>query len=278
MAGNPGDLSMAEPDSDHHAGDVPIPANATFSCSACPVRDHAVCSKCNPDEYRQLMRIRRVQSYSRGSQIMRAGEPMRSVGSLLSGSARISRSLEDGRRQMVGLLMPGDFIGRPGRREVSFDVIAGTDVELCMFRIGDFEQLLQASPAMSRQMLAMTLDELDAARLWMLVLGRATSRERLASLLALLVQHDFRIRRRRIGRAVTLELPFARAEIAEYLGLTIETVSRRLSDLRTDGLIRFEQHRRLVIPDYHALVAETGDSESWRSELHENSCSGLAAS
>ncbi len=209
---------------------------------------------------------------------MRAGGQMTMVGSLLSGTAMISRSLEDGRRQMVGLLMPGDFIGRPGRREVSFDVIAGAEVELCMFRIGDFEQLLRASPAISRQMLAMTLDELDAARLWMLVLGRATSRERLASLIALLVQHDFRVRRSRVGTAVTLELPFGRAEIAEYLGLTIETVSRRLSDLRNDGLIRLEQHRRLVIPDYEALVAETGDSESWRRELHPDTCSGLAAS
>ncbi|MCE2522830.1 MAG: Crp/Fnr family transcriptional regulator [Rhodobacteraceae bacterium] len=243
-----------------------------FNCSVCPVRDHAVCSRCNPEEFEQFKAIRRIRSFSKGAHIMRAGEPMTSVGSLTRGSAYLRRSLEDGRRQMVGLLMPGDFIGRPGRREVAFDIIAGTEVQLCQFRIGDFERILQASPAVSRRLLEMTLDELDAARLWMLVLGRATSRERLTSLFALLVQHDARHMSRKIGISAKIELPFARSDIAEFLGLTIETVSRRFSDLQGDGLIRIEGRRKILIPDYLALIAETGDSESWRHEFHGEVC------
>ncbi|MCY3879811.1 MAG: Crp/Fnr family transcriptional regulator [Rhodobacteraceae bacterium] len=246
-----------------------------LECRGCPVREHAICSYCSPDEFQRLNRIRRVKTYARGSHITRLGDRLTEVGSLLHGTAYLSRSLEDGRRQIVGLLMPGDFIGRPGRRNAGFDIIAGSQVELCQFRMHDFEAILETSPTVNRRLLEMTFDELDAARLWMMVLGRANSREKLASLIALLVQHSARQKCRPINDALEIELPFGRTEIAEYLGLTIETVSRRLSELRNDGLIRIKGRRRIHVLSYQALARETGDSDNWLRELQSGFCLGF---
>jgi len=91
--------------------------------------------------------------------------------------------MEDGRRQMVGLLLPSDFVGRPGRQTAPFDVVAATEVVLCRFQKTPFESLLTTTPSVGARLLEMTLDELDSAREWMLLLGRKTAREKIASVL-----------------------------------------------------------------------------------------------
>ncbi len=92
----------------------------------------------------------------------------------MTGAATLSKMMEDGRRQMVGLLTPGDFIGRPGREKTPFDVTAVADALICRFRKPDFEALMNQSPHISMRLLEMTMDELDAARHWMMILGRKT--------------------------------------------------------------------------------------------------------
>ena len=106
----------------------------------------------------------------------------------------------------------------------------------------------------------------------MLVLGRSTARERLACLIAMFVQHDARLRRSRICDPAEFELPLTREAIADYLGLTVETVSRRFTELRRDGVIEFRGRRRITIPRYDELIRETGDSENWRNEFHGGHC------
>ncbi len=143
---------------------------------------------------------------------------------------------------------------------------------MCQFRASEFEDILSTSPAVSRRMLEMTLDELDAARIWMLVLGRSTAREKLACLIALLVQHEARLRRSRICDPTEFEMPLTREAIADFLGLTVETVSRRFTEFRRDGLIEFRGCRGIIIPRYKELIRETGDSENWRKEFHGDFC------
>ena len=236
-----------------------------IDCSTCPVRFNAVCANCSPTEFEQLNEIKRFRRYGAGTMLVAAGEELPFVGSLVEGTVCLSKSLEDGRRQIVGLLLPSDFIGRPGRLVSEFDMFAATDVELCQFNNSSFAKILAASPAISERMLEMTMDELDAARVWMLLLGRSTSRERLTSFIALLVQHEARLRRGMVGTSAEVSLPLTRTMIADYLGLTIETVSRQLSRLKHDGLIQFRDRRRISVPSCAALLNETGDSETWTS-------------
>lgn len=236
-----------------------------IDCSACPVRFNAVCANCSPAEFEQLNEIKRYGRYGAGTMLVGAGEELPFVGSLVEGTVCLSKSLEDGRRQIVGLLLPSDFIGRPGRLLSEFDMFAATDVELCQFDNSSFSKILAASPVISERMLQMTMDELEAARVWMLLLGRSTSRERLASFIALLVQHEARLRRGTVGISAEVSLPLTRTMIADYLGLTIETVSRQLSRLRHDGLIQIQDRRRIFVPACEALLNETGDRETWNS-------------
>jgi len=201
---------------------------------------------------------KRYRSFGTGERILWAGGEMEFVASVVSGAATLSQTMEDGRTQMVGLLLPSDFLGRPGRSVAPYDVIAASDLTLCCFRRKPFEEMMRQSPQIGRRLLEMTLDELDAAREWMLVLGRKTARERIASLfLGLSRRVAARDRYDAPGGAV-LDLPISREAMADYLGLTLETVSRQITALKRDGTIRLEGARRVVIPDLEDLAREAG--------------------
>jgi len=181
------------------------------------------------------------------------------VASVVHGVAALTQTMEDGRRQMVGLLLPSDFLGRPNREHATFDVTATTDLQLCCFRRQPFQDLLTNTQHVSKRLLEMTLDELDAAREWMLLLGRKTAREKIASFLSIIVRRDATIQQYAKNGALAFDLPLTREAMADYLGLTLETVSRQMSSLKKDGVIRLEGKRHIVIPDFDALMRETGD-------------------
>ncbi|MEQ8365078.1 MAG: cyclic nucleotide-binding domain-containing protein, partial [Roseicyclus sp.] len=141
-------------------------------CADCPIRHRAVCARCESDELEQLEAIKYYRSFKAGEAIFWAGDRMDFVASVVQGVATLTQTMEDGRRQMVGLLLPSDFLGRPNRDTVNFDVTATTDVQLCCFRRAPFQEMLVSTPHISQRLLEMTLDELDAAREWMLILGR----------------------------------------------------------------------------------------------------------
>ena len=105
----------------------------------------------------------------------------------------------------------------------------------------------------------MTLDELDAAREWMLLLGRKTAREKIASLLAIIARRDAHLKLKSAKGSIVFDLPLTREEMADYLGLTLETVSRQVSALKRDGVIALEGKRHIIVPDFDRLVEETGD-------------------
>ena len=229
---------------------------AKDGCSACPIRHRAVCASCEAEELDRLAAMKSYRSWKAGQTIVMEGDDLPFVGSLVTGCATLTRSLEDGRTQMVGLLMPSDFVGRPGRRVAPYEVVAATDVTLCMFRRGEFEVMLHDTPHVAERLLEMSLDELDAAREWMLLLGRKTAREKVATLLAIIL-------RRAPNKVAPLraELPLTRDAMASYLGLTIETVSRQMTALRKDGLIRLDGTRGIECDDLAALLTEAGDDE-----------------
>lgn len=227
-----------------------------MSCSDCPIKDRAVCAMCEPDELAHLEKIKSYKSFPSGSAILRTGDDMRFLSSVVTGAATMSRTLEDGRRQTVGLLLPSDFIGRPGRTRAQFDVDAVTEVLLCRFERSAFERLVRDMPHITHRLLEMTLDELDASREWAVVLGRLTAREKVAAFLTALA------RRSAAGQGesgVVFDLPMTREAVADHLGLTIETTSRQIGALKRDGIIALEGNRRIKVPDLNLLMAEAGD-------------------
>lgn len=228
-------------------------------CSDCPIRHRAVCARCEADELQRLEEVKYYRKFEAGQTIVWSGDRMDFVGSVVSGIATLTQTMEDGRTQMVGLLLPSDFVGRPGRATAAYDVVATTDLVMCCFRKVPFEDLMNRTPHIAQRLLEMTLDELDAAREWMLVLGRKTAREKIASLLSIIARRDASINMRPTKGAIVFDLPLTREAMADYLGLTLETVSRQISALRKDGVITLEGNRKVTVPDMSRLMEEAGD-------------------
>jgi CRP/FNR family transcriptional regulator len=207
----------------------------------------------------RLEEMKYYRSFEAGQNVVWSGDRMDFVASVVSGIASLTQTMEDGRRQMVGLLLPSDFVGRPGRIIAPYDVTATTDLVMCCFRRKPFEEMMVTTPHVAQRLLEMTLDELDAAREWMLLLGRKTAREKIASLLAILARRDTGLKAKAAKGAISFDLPLTREEMADYLGLTLETVSRQMNALKRDGVVELAERRRIVVPNFDRLAEETGD-------------------
>ena len=236
----------------------PINFSTLQDCGSCAIRHRAVCARCDNDELVRLEQMKYYRSFQAGQTVIWSGDRMDFVASVVSGIATLTQTMEDGRRQMVGLLLPSDFVGRPGRSTAAYDVTATTDLVMCCFRKKPFEDLILSTPHISQRLLEMTLDELDAAREWMLLLGRKTAREKIASLLAIIARRDVSLNPRSAG-PIVFDLPLTREEMADYLGLTLETVSRQVSALRRDGVISLEGKRHVTVHDFDRLLEVAGD-------------------
>ncbi|UQV19146.1 helix-turn-helix domain-containing protein [Brevundimonas albigilva] len=172
---------------------------------------------------------------------------------ITSGSVRVYKLLPDGRRQITGFLFAGDFVGLATGEDYAFSAEAIEDATLCRFRKSDYRALIRQAPALESALLERATHELAAAQNQMLLLGRKTALERVASFLLNLPEDPVRPASDGLVR-----LPMTRAEIADYLGLTIETVSRVFSRLKTTGVIRLVSLHELRIeqPDRLAALAE----------------------
>lgn len=230
-----------------------------IDCTDCPIRHRAVCARCETDELELLEEIKYYRTFEAGQTIAWTGDKLDFVATVVSGIATLSQTLEDGRTQMVGLLLPSDFMGRPGREMASYDVTATTEVVMCCFRRRPFEDLMRSTPHIAQRLLEMTLDELDAAREWMLLLGRKTAREKIASLLAIIARRDASLKVSEANGSLEFDLPLTREAMADYLGLTLETVSRQVSALKREGVIELAGKRHISVPDFDRLMLETGD-------------------
>jgi CRP/FNR family transcriptional regulator len=159
---------------------------------------------------------------------------------------------------VVGIAYPSDFVGRPYGAQSQQTITAITDVRLCAFRRLDFERFAADRPDLEHKILQRTLTELDRARQWMLLLGRKSAREKLASFLLEMSERLADSRCQSKGAPTDqFSLPFGRQQIADILGLTIETVSRQLTELKKSGLIELPDNRKIVIKDRKLLEKMT---------------------
>lgn len=230
--------------------------SALARCQTCAVRHKAVCGALDENELGRLNRLARTRRIRAGQTIFSDSQQPDFFAIIVSGVIKLTKTLTDGRQQIVGLQFAPDFLGRTFAYASPHTAEAASDVELCCFPAGGFEAVLKEFPTLEHRLFETTLDELDAAREWMLLLGRKTAREKLASFLLMIAK-----RAPSIGCAHTAEpefvqfqLPLSRADIADYIGLTIETVSRHVTRLKADGVIRLSNNRDIVVPDIAALA------------------------
>lgn len=225
-------------------------ATRQLACSSCSIRDRAVCAALSDDDIARLNAISHFKHFPAGSVILRDHDELGYYANVVSGVVKLTKTLGDGRQQIVGLQFPSDFLGRPFRTRSPYFAEAASDVTLCTFERSQFERLVKETPDIERRLYQHTLDELDAAQEWMVLLGRKTAGEKVASFLLMIAR-----RTAQIGSAsspsgsIKIELALSRSEIADYLGLTIETVSRQITSLKRCGVIVLEGARMVVIPD-----------------------------
>ncbi len=224
-------------------------------CNACAIRHQAVCGVLRDGELVRLNQISRRRTFDVGQVIMTDDDRAEFFANVVSGVIKLAKTLPDGRQQIVGLLFAPDFVGRAYSENNPYFAEAATEVELCCFPRDSFESVLKEYPGLEHRLFERTLDELDSAREWMVLLGRKTAQEKVASFLFLLAK-----RSRLTGcphvtatPTPTFELPLTRADIADYLGLTIETVSRQITKLKTTGVIKLLGTQHIAVPDFATL-------------------------
>jgi len=211
-------------------------------CASCAVRDSALCESLSDSELTALSAIGRRRVVPAGQVISWVGDASIFCANVVSGALKVTATLSDGREQIVGLLFPADFVGQLFTDETTLTVTAIVDTDLCGYSRGAFEAVLGDHPKMERLLLRRTMASLNEARERMLSLGRRSAQERVAGFILDLA--------RRAGPVsadglLHVSIPVSRGEMADYLGLTIETVSRQLTRLRTNDVIRFANGERI---------------------------------
>ncbi len=202
-------------------------------CKACPVRDLAVCSSLTDDEIVHLAKFVDGQELPTGTEIFAEGDVSHSVYTLTKGIVKTHKLMPDGRRQVIGFFFGGDFIGLAHGDECAYSAEAVGPISVCRFEREKFESVLEDFPQTRQRLLRDASAELAAAHNQMVLLGRKTAREKVATFLLMVDEHSARWR----DDPEVLGMPMTRTDIADYLGLTTETVSRTFTQLRKDGLI-----------------------------------------
>lgn len=238
---------------DIHNSDTPV------LCRSCEVRHHGLCGVLDAEQLLALARHTRVVRRPAGEELVADDSEVKSYANVMRGVIKLSKMLEDGRQQVVGLQFAPDFLGRLYAREHKVTAEAASEVDLCLIPKVALEKLVAENPALERRLFEQTLRELDEARDWMVTLGRKTAGEKVASFIHLVALHiDPANGAPGGGVAVKFDLPLSRADIADFLGLTIETVSRQITRLRKEGIIEVEHSRAFTIPDLKRLEARCG--------------------
>jgi CRP/FNR family transcriptional regulator, nitrogen fixation regulation protein len=188
-------------------------------------------------------------TYKKGSEIFGEKEPADYVYQVMTGAVRSYKLLSDGRRQIGAFHLVGDIFGLEIGTEHRFTAEAVVDTSVRLMKRRSLELVAESDLAVARNLLSMTTSNLRHAEDHMLLLGRKTSLERVA---AFLIEMDTRL-----TAAGILALPMCRRDIADYLGLTLETVSRALSRLHDLGILGFigNNQRQIVLLDRGKLVS-----------------------
>lgn len=229
------------------------PTACPETCAACSARAVSICSVLPHPELRRLADCATVKAYEANAVLTHEGEPAEFVFNITEGMVMLFKLLHDGRRQVLGFLFKGDFLGLAAGAEYGFSAQALGRVKVCRFQRSAFRRLLQSTPRLEEELLSRAVDELVSVREHLTLLGRKTAMERVSSFLLYMADREGRL-----GGAPNLAfLPMTRSDIADHLGLTTETVSRVISALKRQQTIQLTGHggvRLLARSELEALA------------------------
>ncbi len=225
---------------------------ASNRCLECAVRETAVCGGIDGSDLAALSDIGRRRALAPGQVLTWAGDANLLCASVVSGILKVTASTANGREQIVGLLFAGDFVGQPFSEESTMTVTALSESDLCIYPRERFERVLGEAPGLERELLRRTMRSLNDARERMLTLGQRGAQERVAGFLMDLGE---RTGGGASGKSVTVDVPVSRGDMADYLGLTIETVSRQLTRLKALDAITLARAGRAILVKDRAILS-----------------------
>jgi len=224
--------------------------NPVSTCQNCLARKQAVCSALQDEKLEKFGKFGRSKLVLADETVFRAEDAANYVFIVISGEIRLSNLLDDGRRQITGFKGCGDLIGNQLDGAYTTDAEAVCDAVVCQFPVYALDSLTTESAAFQTALLTAARQEMEAMRHHAVLLGRKTPVEKICSFL----------NHRADKKAFTalgnkrIKLPMGRRDIADYLGLTIETVSRTLSKLKLQSVIEIPTAHDIVIKDMEELA------------------------
>jgi CRP/FNR family transcriptional regulator, anaerobic regulatory protein len=227
-------LAMALTETPRNAGSSA--AARAHVCESCAARSLSICGAMRAEDLGRLAAARTHQHVAAGETFLDEGEAATHFFNIIDGAVKVFKLMPDGRRQITGFLFAGDLLGLAFNDSYTYSAEAITPVKICRFPRRQLERLLDEFPKMERRLLAMASNELAAAQEQMMLLGRKTAHERIASFLLSLARRAERFG----GDSQRVQLPMTRTDIADYLGLTTETASRVFTSLKKRGYIELE--------------------------------------
>jgi len=230
--------SRAEAGEGSHLCFHKTPHGASLDCAACEIKPLSVCSALKPEEFAALDRIGRTICAPARTTLFEQSRNADFVSNLSSGALRLSKLLPDGRRQVVGFALPGDFLGLALAPTHMFTADALTAVKVCQFPRLAFCDLLDSKPHLMKRLMSIASHELTLAQDQMVILGRRTAEEKVAAFLIGMRDRYARIN----GQCLHVPLPMTRLDVGDFLGLTVETVSRMMTRLAREKTI-------VIVPD-----------------------------
>ncbi|MDP7195873.1 MAG: helix-turn-helix domain-containing protein [SAR202 cluster bacterium] len=220
-------------------------------CSVCKIRSYSFC-RCLPDEKLKVFsEISTEKQFIDKKTIFLQQENAKNLYNITKGNVKIYRLLSDGRIQIIGFLYPGDFFGSYKKQRYNYSAEAVGQVRTCVFEQESLDNYLEKNIVLAKELLHMTSHELTLAQDRMAVLGKMKASERVAKFIL-----NISDQRARIGwQNNPISLPMTRQDIADYLGLTLETVSREFTKLKTSNIIKFLTSKQIYIDDRDKLLS-----------------------
>ena len=218
-------------------------------CSLCKIRSYSFCRCLHDDELKVFQEISIEKKFENNQNIFLQQDKSVNLFNITEGNVKIYQLLNDGRIQIIGFLYPGDFFGsyKNGKYNYSADAIG--NVRVCVFDQEKLDKYMEKNMALAKELLHLTSHELTLAQDRISVLGKFGATERLAKFI-----FNISEQRKRIGwKNNPISLPMTRQDIADYLGLTIETVSREFSRLKTSDIIKILSSKQIFVRDFEKL-------------------------
>ena len=219
-------------------------------CASCKVRPYSFCRCLKEEELRYFAGISLEKKFTNKQNIFIQADEGKRLYNITEGNVKIFQLLQDGRIQIIGFLYPGDFFGSYKKGKYNYSAQAIGDVVVCEFKEDVLNNHMDENPALSRELLNMTTNELVLAQDRIKVLGKLTATERIASFIQNISKQRARIK----WQDNPISLPMSRQDIADYLGLTIATVSREITNLKISSVIKMITTNQIYINDKTKLA------------------------